>query len=138
MLNLIICDTNGGVIKLLHRLFYFWRYVHMLEKIDSIEQFNDVIKKESKFFLLKHSLTCPISHAAYKEYEKFANENQAVPTYFLAVQDSRPLSNEVAEKFQIKHESPQTILFSNGEPLWNASHWKITSRSLTSAFGENQ
>jgi bacillithiol system protein YtxJ len=110
----------------------------MLEKIDSIEQFDEVLKKESTFFLLKHSLTCPISHAAYKEYEKFANENQAVPAYFLAVQDSRPLSNEVADKFQIKHESPQTILFSNGEPLWNASHWKITSRSLTGAFGENQ
>ena len=137
-MNQFICDRNGGVIKLLHRLFHFWRSVHMLEKIDTVEQFDEVLKKESKFFLLKHSLTCPISHAAYKEYEKFANENQSVPTYFLAVQDSRPLSNEVAEKFQIKHESPQTILFSNGEPLWNASHWKITSRSLTGAVGENQ
>ena len=106
----------------------------MLEKIDSVEQFEEVLKKENNFFLLKHSLTCPISHAAYKEYEKFANENQSVPTYFLAVQDSRPLSNEVAEKFQIKHETPQTILVSNGEPLWNASHWKITSRSLTGAL----
>ncbi|MFL6562502.1 MAG: monothiol bacilliredoxin BrxC family protein, partial [Bacillus sp. (in: firmicutes)] len=37
----------------------------MLEKIDSIEQFDEVLKKESTFFLLKHSLTCPISHAAY-------------------------------------------------------------------------
>ncbi|MEH7074724.1 bacillithiol system redox-active protein YtxJ [Neobacillus drentensis] len=106
----------------------------MLEKIDSIEQFEGLLVKEDKFFLLKHSLTCPISHAAYKEYEKFANENQAVPTYFLAVQDSRPLSSEVAEKFQIKHESPQAILFSNGEPLWNASHWKITNRALIDAL----
>ncbi|MEH7331522.1 bacillithiol system redox-active protein YtxJ [Neobacillus drentensis] len=110
----------------------------MLEKIDTVEQFEDLLQKESKFYLLKHSLTCPISHAAYKEYEKYADENHNIPTYFLAVQDSRPLSNDIAEKFQIKHESPQAILFSNGEPKWNASHWKITNRSLANAMNENQ
>ncbi|MDN3018200.1 bacillithiol system redox-active protein YtxJ [Paenibacillus sp. BSR1-1] len=110
----------------------------MLEKIDTVEQFEDLLQKESKFYLLKHSLTCPISHAAYKEYEKYADENQEIPTYFLAVQDSRPLSNDIAEKFQIKHESPQAILFSNGEAKWNASHWKITNRSLANAMNENK
>ncbi|MFK9091153.1 bacillithiol system redox-active protein YtxJ [Bacillus salipaludis] len=110
----------------------------MLTKIESIEQFDQLITNEGKFYLLKHSLTCPISHAAYKEYEKFANENQNVPTYYLAVQDSRPLSNEIAERFQIKHESPQAILISNREASWNASHWKITNRSLASASNENQ
>lgn len=110
----------------------------MLEKIDTIEQFSEVLKKESKFYLLKHSLTCPISHAAYKEYEKYADENQDIKAYYLAVQEARPLSNEIAEKFQIKHESPQAILFSNGEALWNASHWKITNRSLANAKNENQ
>jgi bacillithiol system protein YtxJ len=110
----------------------------MLEKIDTVEQFDELLKKEETFFLLKHSLTCPVSHAAYQEYQKYASEHQDVPTYFLAVQESRPLSNEIAEKFEIKHESPQAILFSNGEPQWNASHWKITNRSLVGAFGEKQ
>ena len=109
----------------------------MLEKIDTAVQFDELMEKEQKFFLLKHSLTCPISHAAYQEYQKFADENQNVPTYFLAVQDSRPLSNEISEKFQIKHESPQAILFSDGKPIWNASHWKITNRALASASGDN-
>jgi bacillithiol system protein YtxJ len=105
----------------------------MLEKIDSIEQFEEIVQKENKFYLLKHSLTCPISHAAYKEYEKYANENHLVPTYYLAVQDSRPLSNEIAERFDIKHESPQAILFTDGQASWNASHWKITNRALATA-----
>ncbi|MBT2656962.1 bacillithiol system redox-active protein YtxJ [Bacillus sp. ISL-18] len=105
----------------------------MLKKVDTVEQFNDLMKTEGEFYLLKHSLTCPISLAAYKEYEKFAGSNHDIPTYFLAVQDSRPLSNEIAERFEIKHESPQAILFSEGKPRWNASHWKITSRSLTEA-----
>jgi bacillithiol system protein YtxJ len=124
------------VLKLLHRLFLGG--IFMLEKIETTAQFADILNKESSFFLLKHSLTCPISQAAYKEYEKFAAENQGVPTYYLAVQEARPLSNEIAEKFQIKHESPQAILFADGEAKWNASHWKITNRSLENALSENR
>jgi bacillithiol system protein YtxJ len=110
----------------------------MLKKIDTVEQFDELAAAEKKFYLLKHSLTCPISQAAYQEYQKFADNNPEVPAYYLAVQDSRPLSNEVAERFNIKHESPQAILFSNGQALWNASHWKITNRSLASAYGEEE
>lgn len=106
----------------------------MLTKIETVEQFDELLGKEEEFFLLKHSLTCPISHAAYQEYEKFSESNENIPAYFLAVQDSRSLSNEIAEKCQIKHESPQVILFSNGQPKWNASHWKITKKSLASAL----
>ncbi|WP_042459763.1 bacillithiol system redox-active protein YtxJ [Neobacillus dielmonensis] len=108
----------------------------MLKKIDSVDEFNQIVNNEAKFLLLKHSLTCPISQAAYKEYEKFSEENSSISTYYLAVQDARPLSNEIAEKYSIKHESPQTILFSNGEALWNASHWKITNRALSAAVKE--
>jgi bacillithiol system protein YtxJ len=109
----------------------------MLKKIDTSLQLEDLLKKEDKFFLLKHSLTCPISHAAYQEYEKYAKENENVPAYYLAVQEARPLSNEIAEKFEIKHESPQVMLIKNGDAIWNASHWKITNRSLTNAISEN-
>jgi bacillithiol system protein YtxJ len=109
----------------------------MLEKIDTHEQFETLLQTQEKFFLLKHSLTCPISHAAYQEYEKYAQENHNLPTYFLAVQEARPLSNAIAEKFQIKHESPQAFLFSQGKAVWNASHWKITKRSLGTAVNEN-
>ena len=40
---------------------------------------------------------------------------------------------EIAEKFDIKHESPQVLLFNNGEAAWNASHWKITNRAIKNA-----
>jgi bacillithiol system protein YtxJ len=109
----------------------------MLKKIDTLEQFEDLLKQEDKFLFLKHSLTCPISQAAYQEYEKYAESNQSVPAYYLAVQDSRPLSSEIAEKFNIKHESPQALLIKDASAVWNASHWKITNRSLTTAISEN-
>lgn len=108
----------------------------MLKKIETLEQFEEVLKKESKFFLLKHSLTCPISQAAFQEYQNFADGQTEFPAYYLAVQDSRPLSNTIAEKFAIKHESPQAILFANQAAIWNASHWKITQSSLNSAVNK--
>ncbi|WML45682.1 bacillithiol system redox-active protein YtxJ [Neobacillus sp. PS3-40] len=109
-----------------------------MEKIDEINQFDNLVKTKNKFFLLKHSITCPVSQAAYQEYQKFADDHKDIPTYFLTVQDSRPLSNEIADKYQIKHESPQAILFSNTEAVWHASHWKIKNQSLASAFSDNE
>ena len=110
----------------------------MLKKLDSVDQFDEIVKKEEKFFLMKHSLTCPISGAAYQEYQKYAEEQQQIPSFFLAVQDARPLSNEIAERFHIKHESPQAILFVKGKPVWNTSHWKIKVKSLTDAAQEHK
>lgn len=105
----------------------------MLEKISTIEQFDELVKKHPKFFFMKHSLTCPISSAAFQEYQNYAADQQEIPAYFLAVQDARPLSSEIADRFQIKHESPQAILFVNGSPVWNTSHWKIKKNALIEA-----
>lgn len=105
-----------------------------MKKFISNEDFDQAVQAGEPFFLLKHSSTCPISAAAYEEYEKFADGY--AHTYYLVVQEARPLSNYVAEKFQIRHESPQALFFKNGEVAWQASHWKITSDSLKSAATE--
>ncbi|MGD6902640.1 bacillithiol system redox-active protein YtxJ [Bacillus infantis] len=108
-----------------------------MKQIHSIEEFNSILEEKSPAFLLKHSTTCPVSQAAYEEYESFTSANSSVPAYFLTVQDARPVSNHVAEEYHIKHESPQAILFSNKDVVWHASHWKITEDSLAKAVSEN-
>jgi bacillithiol system protein YtxJ len=100
-------------------------------KLSSIEEFDQAVVNDEKIFVLKHSTTCPISAAAYTAYEKFVEQHQEIPAYFLTVQDARPLSNYIAEKYEIKHESPQAILFSKNDVAWHASHWKITNKLLT-------
>ncbi|MCQ6274418.1 bacillithiol system redox-active protein YtxJ [Bacillus sp. V3B] len=109
-----------------------------MNQLNTIEEFDQVIQKEKAVFVLKHSTTCPISQAAYGEYEKFTRENNEIPAYVLIVQDARPLSNHIAEKYQIKHESPQAILFSENNVIWNASHWKITNKLLAETVEENK
>lgn len=108
-----------------------------MKQINSDSQLIEAIKGEGLIFILKHSTTCPISHAAFLEYEKFSKEHTELSCYFLTVQDARSLSNFIAEQYHIKHESPQAILFKNGDVNWHASHWKITNSSLNSVLKEN-
>ena len=52
---------------------------------------------------------------------------------FLDLLEHRDLSNEIAERSGVKHESPQAILLRDGKAIWNASHMSITSDSLLEA-----
>ena len=82
--------------------------------------------------LFKHSTTCPISSAAYREMSKVADE-----VAMLVVQKSRDVSNEIAKRTGVRHETPQTLVLRNGEVVWSASHFDITSDVVTRAAREN-
>lgn len=109
-----------------------------MKKFDSHEAFDQAVESGGQLLVLKHSSTCPVSGAAYEEYERFVKEHKDVNAYYLVVQEDRPLSNHIAEASHIKHESPQAILFKNGDVVWHASHWKITYDSLLNAVKENR
>lgn len=100
-----------------------------MQVLTNEKDFRDTLEKDSSFFLLKNSLTCPISSAAHQEYEKFSEES-SVPCYVLHVQEARDLSQAIAEEFSVRHESPQALLFQNGEVTWNDSHGSITKQKL--------
>lgn len=88
--------------------------------------------------VFKHSLTCPISHAAFREFEQFLASrpaNDAVRYELIEIQNARPASNAVAERTGIRHESPQALLLEDGKVRWHASHWDITRSSLGRAIG---
>ncbi|KAB2338865.1 bacillithiol system redox-active protein YtxJ [Cytobacillus depressus] len=107
-----------------------------MKRFHGKEDFNLAFQGSDQLLVLKHSSTCPISQVAYEEYESFANEHEQLPLYYLIVQEDRPLSNYIAETFKVKHESPQALLFKNGELAWHASHWDITYDSLTKAINK--
>ncbi|MFP7493284.1 bacillithiol system redox-active protein YtxJ [Terribacillus saccharophilus] len=97
--------------------------------IQNDEELQDVLNKEAAFYLLKHSLTCPISARAKQEYDRYSLDTQ-LPVYTLYVQEARELSNSVAERYDVKHESPQALLFENNQVIWHTSHHDITEAAL--------
>jgi bacillithiol system protein YtxJ len=85
--------------------------------------------------LLKHSLTCGTSAYAHEEVEDFLS----APGFpgdacVVHVQTGRAISDAIAKRFGIRHESPQLLLISNGQVVWQASHHRITRREIAAAL----
>ena len=81
--------------------------------------------------LFKHSLTCPISAGAYQEMERVAGEVGLV-----VVQKARPVSDEIAARTGVRHESPQALVLRDGRVVWSASHWNVTAEAVGGALRE--
>ncbi len=103
-----------------------------MEKISSVEAFNQMLQNEKDFFILKHSLTCPISSAAYQACKSFA-DHSTVKVVYVPIQEARETSTHIAEAFNTRHESPQIFHVKDGEPVWNTSHSRITEKALKEA-----
>jgi|SRR5688572_4247855 len=86
-----------------------------------------------RFLVFKHSTRCPISAGAFEEYSRWSEAHPEIATAWIDVIQERPLSQEVAVRTGIRHESPQAILLAHGEHRWNASHGAITRASLSTA-----
>jgi bacillithiol system protein YtxJ len=87
--------------------------------------------KERPVVIFKHSLTCPISSAAYEQMAEFDG-----PVALVEVQRARELSTEIENRLGVAHESPQVIVLRNGQVVWNASHFKITADAVAEAVRE--
>jgi bacillithiol system protein YtxJ len=90
--------------------------------------------KEQPILLLKHSATCSISIRAKGQFDQFCAQNPEIPAFYLVVQTHRGLSNQIAENYQIKHESPQLFLVHEEAVLWHTSHGEITEENIQSAL----
>ncbi len=100
------------------------------EKLGTNEQLEQAIEANPTCILFKHSLTCPISQSAFEEFQAYREEHAEVPAFYLYVQDARDVSNRIAERFGVRHESPQVLYIQDGKAVWHDSHWKITQQSL--------
>ena len=82
-------------------------------------------------YIFKHSTTCGISAQAKENVEiSFKNTDKPLLFYYLDLLKFRSISNEVASKLNVHHQSPQLILVHNGQVAFTASHHKIKATIL--------
>jgi len=106
------------------------------QDINTVEELEGLLaeSKSRPALLFKHSVACPISFRAFREFESFLESaNPAVAYGVITVQTARPVSDEAATRLGLRHETPQAILVNNGREVWNASHHEITTESLQEA-----
>lgn len=77
--------------------------------------------------LFKHSTTCSISNTALNRLERNWNSEDVAETqaYYLDLLSYRQLSRQIAEKFQVEHQSPQVLIIQNEKSVYDTSHFDI-------------
>ena len=76
--------------------------------------------------IFKHSPVCGTSAQAFDELDDFLSGTAAVDIHVVNVLTSRPLSQAIAQRFGVRHESPQLLVLRDGAVLWHGSHYSVT------------
>jgi len=111
------------------------------EKVDSnlnwinlnhIDQLDLIINesREIPVIIFKHSTRCSISRMVLKQFEKQYNLEEKMKLYFLDLLEYRVISNEIAARFNVVHQSPQVLVINDGISVYNASHESILDKDL--------
>jgi bacillithiol system protein YtxJ len=86
--------------------------------------------------LFKHSTSCQISAKAFSEFQSYVNSKpEGLLFAMVRVIEERPLSQEIARRLGVKHESPQLLLIQQGKVVWHDSHWRITQAKINEVIG---
>lgn len=92
--------------------------------------------KDRPVLLFKHSRYCGVSAEALDELQSHIDSApQQVAYRMITVQTHRSVSDAVAQRLGLRHETPQAILLRDGKIVWNASHFRITATQLDQALG---
>ena len=81
-------------------------------------------------YVFKHSTRCGLSAAAARVVR---STDLDLPVYWINVIERRDLSDRVAARLGVRHESPQLIEVRAGVVIRALSHGEITAAALTPA-----
>ena len=101
-------------------------------ELTDLGQLNEIIaiSNEKPVAIFKHSTRCSVSRMALKQFENEFNSSDKVTPYFLDLIAHRDISNEIANRFAVTHQSPQLILIKEGKAIYNVSHSDIDAEEL--------
>ena len=101
--------------------------------LNNIDLLNQIVTESetTSVVVFKHSTRCSISSMALNRLEKSWDDKAAgCKPYYLDLINNRDISNKIAEKFHVHHESPQLLIIKNGECTYDASHMEINYQEL--------
>jgi bacillithiol system protein YtxJ len=115
--NLFGGNSNGSSLK------EFWNEIESSEDLEAAIE----ASKLGKVVIFKHSTRCMISKTVLRNFEKqIESESVDLPKfYYLDLLIHRDISNEIAQKFSVVHQSPQIVVIENGQVIHHASHDNI-------------
>lgn len=101
--------------------------------LQSQEELNELVSLSEKepVAIFKHSTRCGISRMVLRKFENnVAEKSEDFKLYYLDLLNHRAISNEIANKFDVQHQSPQLLVIKNGVAIAQASHNDIIAMDL--------
>ncbi|MGB3345210.1 MAG: bacillithiol system redox-active protein YtxJ [Aequorivita sp.] len=104
-----------------------WHVLGTLDQLDTIIEES----KEMPVAIFKHSTRCGISRGVLKIFERnYKYTDDQVKLYFLDLLQNRDISNDIAARFKVRHESPQLLIIKNGVVVYHNSHHAIETSQI--------
>ena len=95
--------------------------------LTSEAQLDEIVAKSANKtqVIFKHSTRCSISAVAQQRLQK-AKFPEDIDFYYLDLLTYRSISNQIAERFHVHHESPQVLVIKDGKCVYDESHLAIS------------
>lgn len=110
------------------------------KEISKVEELDEIVNQSKKKLVLifKHSTRCSTSALALNRLEREWKEEEmsSVVPCFLNLIQYREVSNEVANRFGVQHQSPQVLVIRDGKSIHDASHFLINYSDIKKLSGE--
>jgi bacillithiol system protein YtxJ len=100
--------------------------------LTDLGQLNEIISSsnEKPVVIFKHSTRCIVSRTALKQFENEFDLESEIDAYFLDLLAHRDISNKIASRFGVYHQSPQLLLIKDGKSVYDVSHSDIDAGEL--------
>ena len=106
--------------------------------LEELNQLDEILleSQQKPVLIFKHSTRCNISRTTFDRLERRwdVSEMGVVKRYFLDLISSREISNQIAERFEVEHQSPQILVISNGKSVLDLSHYEIDYDHIKAVF----
>ncbi len=110
------------------------KYNIMWKNLENLKQLDQIIEdsKNKEIAIFKHSTRCGISSMVKRSFEAELKSKTDLESdvYYLDLIQFRDISNQIASKFDVAHQSPQLIIIKDGVVTYNASHSSINAEKI--------
>lgn len=98
--------------------------ISQLDEIEAISEIKPVV-------IFKHSTRCSISRFALKQFESnFKYPKEKLEWYLLDLLKFRDVSNEIAHRYEVMHQSPQILVIKDKKAIYHDLHDGIDAQDL--------
>ncbi len=89
------------------------------------------------FLVFKHSTRCPISSQAALSLGRWEAPSNSPALYMVYVVENRSLSLDIAERWNIRHESPQLLWWKEGKVAHQTSHFEVRGSTISAWMNQS-